>query len=61
MLKEVAFDWTEILDYVQFRSLANRWYKINSSFINWSLIPQHPACQTIDITKYLDLKNNTPL
>ena len=57
----MAFDWTEILDYVRFTSLASRWYKIDSSLINWSLIPQHPACQTIDVAKYINLRNNTPM
>ena len=61
MLKDVAFDWTEILDYVRFRSIEHNWFKIKSSLINWSLIPQCPTCQTLDVTKYLDLKNNTPL
>ena len=61
MLKNVAFDWKEILYTIGFRSLEYNLYEFNSSRIKWSLIPQYPACQTLDVTSYLDFKNNTPL
>ena len=61
MLKNVAFDWEQIIEYIGFASLEFNWHRFNSSLITWSLIPQYPACQTMDITSYLDLKNNTPL
>ena len=62
MLRNVSFDWKEIIDYMGFLNLQEyNLYNLKSSKISWSLIPQYPACQTIDITKYFDLKNNTPL
>ena len=61
MLEQVAFNLTEVLDFVKVRSLEHNRVQIKSSLINWSLIPQYPACQTIDVTTFLDLKKNSPM
>ena len=52
VLEDVAYDWKEIIAYVGVMYLGSDLYiKVNSSLINWSLIPQYPACQTIFLSK----------
>ena len=53
VLSNVTIDWSNILSeiFVQIRSGEYIGYPVKN--MSWSLIPQFPACQTVDLNRYL--------
>lgn len=56
ILNNVSFPWKDIIKDVKFMPIKKEWKDRKTvEGIKWSLIPQFPACQTVDITQYLNL------
>ena len=61
VLSNVTFDWRSILRIIIIRNPSGNWLTwIPGKNISWSLIPQFPACQTLNISHYFDLKRDAP-
>ena len=35
--------------------------RVSEKSIRWSLMPQFPACQTLDLSHYFDMRSNAPV
>ena len=64
MLKNTAFNWESIVDYIQIVTRQNQTHKtkiVLGKDIDWSLIPSgFPACQLIDLGKFVNLSKYAP-
>ena len=61
MLQNASFDWTKLFYGLQVQTKDRKKSWILGKTINWTVIPsEYPACQDIDIKKYINLLNNTP-
>ena len=60
MLSGVNFNWTGIVKYIEVTTIGNKFISIEGTNVNWSFIPQFPACQSIDLNDYVDFKEDVP-
>ena len=60
MLSEVRFDWESIVKSIDVVTTDSKKLRVKGKDANWTLIPQYPACQSVALTDYFDLKQNVP-
>ena len=60
-MSEIAFDWSSILKSIEVTNTDNIKIRIKGEDIKWSLIPNFPACQTIDLNDHFDFNKNVPI
>ena len=59
-MRVVAFNWSGIVDHFDITTIDSKTIIVNGKDIAWSILPQYPACQTVDLSDYFDFKNNIP-
>ena len=53
ILKEISFDWNDIIDQVQvFSSLLNKYATVKGVDLDLGPVPSYPNCKKIDIQKH---------
>lgn len=59
----MSYNWTDIVyDLSIYTDNLNQYYLSDLPYdIEWSKIPQYPACQILDFTKYFNFKNESVL
>ena len=60
ILTEISFDWSSIVKFIEVDTDSIK-LKIKGEDMNWSFIPNFPACQTIDLNDYFDFNKNVPI
>ena len=60
ILTEISFDWSIIVEFIEAETDSIK-LKIKGEDMNWSFIPNFPACQTIDLNDYFDFNKNVPI
>ena len=60
LLSGVNFNWTGIVKYIEVTTIGKKFISIEGTHVNWSFIPQFPACQSIDLNDYVDFKGDVP-
>ena len=60
-MSKIAFDWSSILKLIEVTNTDNMKIRIKGEDIKWSLIPNFPACQTIDLNDHFDFNKNVPI
>ena len=53
-------DWSNILTRIAIQGPTGEYKYYPGKNISWSVIPQFPACQTVDLTHYFNLSRMTP-
>ena len=61
ILTAIAFDWSSIVKLIEVINTDSIKQKIKGEDMNWSFIPNFPACQTIDLNDYFDFNKNIPI
>ena len=56
----MAFDWESIVNEILVVNADNKMLIIKGQDIQWSRIPQYPACQIIDLNDYMDFSTHVP-
>ena len=59
VLSNVSIDWSNILSKIYIQSTSGE-YIFPVENMSWSVIPQFPACQTVDLNRYLNLSKIAP-
>ena len=57
----MAFDWASIVRSILVVNADSKTLIIKGKDIQWSHIPQYPACQIIDLNDYMDFLKHVPL
>ena len=57
----MAFDWASIVRSILVVNADSKTLIIKGKDIQWSNIPQYPACQIIDLNDYMDFLKHVPL
>ena len=57
VLSNVTFDWATIFNSIFFQTSSGKYLGVSGRSISWSPIPQFPACQTLNISHYFDVKS----
>ena len=63
ILEGVAYNWSSIITGIGISTTSStdyRWYEVDGAAINWSLVPQYPSCQSINLWDYFWLYDYTP-
>ena len=60
MLSGVSFNWSSIVESIEISTHGGKHFTIKGIHVNWSSIPQFPACQTLDLNDYIAFKENVP-
>ena len=60
MIKNISYNWRDIVHKIKMKSFASKkvWTVFRKN-ITWSPIPQYPNCQVFDLTKYWNLKKTS--
>ena len=60
VLPKNSINWSSIITTVGVSSTDYGWHEVNGDDINWSLVPQYPTCQSINLWDYFRLYDYTP-
>ena len=56
LLYNVSFDWTRIVKKITITTKDNKLIIVHGKDFPWSLIPQYPACQSVDLNDHFNFK-----
>ena len=59
VLSNVSIDWSNILSKIYIQITSGE-YIFPVENMSWAVIPQFPACQTVDLNRYLNLSRIAP-
>ena len=60
-MSEIAFNWSSIVKLIEVTNTENIRIKITGEEMKWSLIPNFPACQIINLNDHVDFSKNVPV
>ena len=60
ILRNATLDYGSIVEEIGIMTIQNKRFTLKGSEMNWSLLFSHPSCKSIDISKYWNLRKNTP-
>ena len=60
VLSDISFNWSNIVKSIDVTTTDSKNMVKEGKNMIWSLMPQYPACQTIDLNEYFDFKTNVP-
>ena len=60
VLSEVSFDWASIVKSIYVADENQKWFILYGTNITWSLHPQYPACQVVNLNDYIDFSKIVP-
>ena len=61
ILNHVSFNWDKIIHRIDMYTTEKMWLQVFAENMTWSKIEQFPSCQILNISKYFNFQEHTPL